>query len=213
MHALIRDDAITQVGQLPRLYNDGERWWDYRDGQHDPSEQGWLEVARTPRPTDDTTAYDWSVELVDGQPVETWTPREWTPEEQAARTANAAYEAQQAVDRAILDTTAALMADAHADGEAWGQPTGAHDAYPLGITVTHGGKTWESLTPANIWQPGVSGWREQVAQGYPAWVQPSGAHDAYKKGDRVSFNGGDYESLIAGSVWSPTAYPAGWRKL
>lgn len=114
---------------------------------------------------------------------------------------------------AILDATAAVMTDAHTDGQPWVQPTGAHDAYPLGITVTHGGKTWENITPANVWQPGVSGWREQVAQGYPAWVQPTGAHDAYKKGDRVSFNGQDYESLIDGNTWSPSDYPAGWKTI
>lgn len=61
--------------------------------------------------------------------------------------------------------------------------------------------------------PGVSGWRELVAVGYPAWVQPTGAHDAYKVGDRVTFEGADYESTIAGNVWSPAAYPQGWRKL
>ena len=116
-------------------------------------------------------------------------------------------------DRAILDATAALMESAHEDGAAWVQPTDAHDAYPLGRTVTHGGKTWENITPANVWEPGVSGWREQVAQGYPPWVQPTGGHDAYKVGDRVTFEGSDYESLIAGNVWSPTAYPQGWRKL
>lgn len=59
----------------------------------------------------------------------------------------------------------------------------------------------------------MSGWREHVAQGYPAWVQPSGAQDAYKKGDRVSFDGSDYESLIDGNVWSPSAYPAGWKTI
>ena len=105
------------------------------------------------------------------------------------------------------------MTDAHTDGQPWVQPTCAHDAVPLGITVTDGGKTWESLTPFNVWAPGVSGWREQAAVGYPAWVQPTGAHDAYKVGDRVSFEGSDWESLITGNTWSPTTYPAGWRKL
>ena len=121
--------------------------------------------------------------------------------------------AREATDRAILDATAALMADAHTDGEPWAQPTGAHDAYPLGAIVTDAGKTWVSLIPANVWQPGVSGWREQVAQGYPAWVQPTGAQDAYKKGDRVSFDGSNYESLIDGNTWSPSAYPAGWKAI
>ena len=114
---------------------------------------------------------------------------------------------------------AAVLAERYAiaigrqDGDPWVQPTGAHDAYPVGITVTHDGKTWENLTPANVWPPGVSGWREQVAQGYPAWVQPTGAHDAYQKGDRVSFDGSDYESLIDGNTWSPSAYPDGWKTI
>lgn len=45
--------------------------------------------------------------------------------------------------------------------QAWRQPTGAHDAYPLGWTVKHGGKTWISLVAANVWEPGVYGWRKK----------------------------------------------------
>lgn len=112
---------------------------------------------------------------------------------------------------ALADRYAAAVG--RQDGDPWQAPTGAHDAYPLGATVTDAGKTWVSLIPANVWAPGVSGWREQVAVGYPAWVQPTGGHDAYKAGDRVSFEGSDWESLIAGNTWSPTAYPQGWRKL
>ena len=95
--------------------------------------------------------------------------RPYTADENAAADAVAQARADAAAARtraeladAILDATAALMADAHTDGEPWVQPTGAHNAYPLGITVTHVGKTWESLTPANVWEPGVSGWREQI---------------------------------------------------
>ena len=100
-------------------------------------------------------------------------------------------------------------------GEEWKAPTGAHDAYRQGATVTHNGKVWESLTPANVWEPGMSGWREKVEEGTgPAeWVQPTGAHDSYKKGDRVRFKGKNYESLMYGNVWSPAAYPAGWKEL
>lgn len=98
------------------------------------------------------------------------------------------------------------------DGEAWSQPTGALDAYPEGATVTHGGKTWTSTTPANTWEPSVSGWREVAEEGAPppAWVQPTGAHDAYTDGDRVTFEGQVYESTIPDNVWSPTDYPQGW---
>ena len=151
---------------------------------------------------------------VNGVEVES---RPYTAEENAAADAVAQAQADAEAARvryetheAILDATAALMADAHTDGQPWVQPTGAHDAYALGITVTHGGKTWENITPANVWEPGVSGWREQVAEGYPAWVQPTGGHDAYNTGDRVSFEGANYESKIDANVWSPTGYPAGW---
>ena len=101
------------------------------------------------------------------------------------------------------------------DGEPWQQPTSALDAYRNGAVVTHNGKEWESLTPANVWAPGVSGWREKVEEGAgPAeWVQSTGAHDSYKKGDRVRFAGKNYESLMDGNVWSPAAYPAGWKEL
>lgn len=42
----------------------------------------------------------------------------------------------------------------------WVQPTGAHDAYPLGARVTWAGTVWESTVDSNVWEPGVSGWRE-----------------------------------------------------
>ena len=108
-----------------------------------------------------------------------------------------------------------LAAQGITDGDEWVQPTDATNAYPKDWTVTHDGKTWVSLTPANVWQPGVSGWREVVEEGSgaPEWVQPTGATDAYSKGDRVSYNGKVYESVIDGNTWSPTAYPQGWEKI
>lgn len=100
------------------------------------------------------------------------------------------------------------------DGDSWTQPTGAHDAYPGLWTVTHNGKTWVNLIPANVWEPGVSGWREVTDDGAPAeWVQPSGAHDAYQEGERVTFEGDVWESTIDGNVWSPTDRPEGWKKV
>lgn len=116
-------------------------------------------------------------------------------------------------DRAALRALAATSQAAHTPGAPWVAPEGAHDAYAKGATVAHGGKRWESLAPFNVWTPGVSGWREVVAEGFPAWVQPTGAHDAYAKGTRVSFNGANYESTIDANTWSPTAYPAGWLRL
>lgn len=111
-------------------------------------------------------------------------------------------------------TTEALADAGAAPGDAWRQPTGAHDAYPAGWVVTHGGAQWESLTPANVWEPGVTGWREVVTdpEAPPEWVQPTGAHDAYQIGDRVTYNGAIYTSLISDNVWAPTDYPAGWQE-
>lgn len=42
----------------------------------------------------------------------------------------------------------------------WVQPTGAHDAYPLGAHVSHIGKHWESDIDANVYEPSVYGWSE-----------------------------------------------------
>jgi len=50
----------------------------------------------------------------------------------------------------------------HDEGEIteWVQPTGGHDAYPLGAKVTHNSLTWESIVDNNVWEPGVFGWVE-----------------------------------------------------
>ncbi len=48
--------------------------------------------------------------------------------------------------------------DPDAGPAAWVQPTGGHDAYRKGDTVTHGGKTWTSTIDSNVWAPGVHGW-------------------------------------------------------
>ena len=107
-----------------------------------------------------------------------------------------------------------LAAQGITDGGEWVQPTDATNAYPKDWTVTHDGKTWVSLTPANVWEPGVSAWREVVEEGAsPEWAQPTGAHDAYQTGDHVMFEGAEYVSLIDGNTWSPTAYPQGWEKI
>lgn len=93
------------------------------------------------------------------------------------------------------------------------QPTGAHDAYPLGWTVTDQGKTWESLVAGNSHKPGESGWREKVLPGrVPVWVQPSGAHDAYSFGDRVMHKRKKYINQHPGArtnTWEPGVF-SGW---
>ena len=122
--------------------------------------------------------------------------------------------------RFVLETAAQQVDNLHQQvvnalgrqpGDPWVQPLGQHDAYRLGETATHAGKSWTASTDWNVWEPGVAGWRE-TPTGTPAeWVQPTGAADAYNTGDLATFEGQIFESTIDGNVWSPTAYPAGWR--
>ena len=94
----------------------------------------------------------------------------------------------------------------------WERPTSAVDAYPTDAVVTHKGKAWRNLTPANVWEPGEAGWREiSMDEAYPPeFVPPSGAHDAYSEGDRVTFEGSVWRSLIDGNVWSPDELMHSW---
>lgn len=108
--------------------------------------------------------------------------------------------------------TAYLAAAGVEPGQEWKQPQAAFDAYPKGWTVEHSGRTWESLIEANIFEPGVSSWREVVEDGgIPEYVAPTGAHDAYNTGDHIMFDGAEYVALQDGLVWSPADYPQGWE--
>ena len=44
----------------------------------------------------------------------------------------------------------------------WIQPTGAHDAYELGAKVSHNQEHWISDIDANVYEPGVYGWTENI---------------------------------------------------
>ena len=212
LYAHVNGTTVDTVSALPALYFDGTEWHDWRGDppwRTEPGDAGWFPITTTQRPADtDTTTHDESVQLVAGLPVQTWTPRPWTADELAARAEQATAEAKAVEDRAILDAIARTSASAHADGETWTAPTGAHDAYALGVTVKHAGKTWLSLIPANVWAPGVTGWREVVAEGPAAWVQPLGAHDAYPLGAKVTHKGKTWTSTAAANVWRPGVY--GW---
>lgn len=92
----------------------------------------------------------------------------------------------------------------------WTQPADASTAYALGDIVMHDGARWRSLVVGNVWEPGVSGWRDADAD-VPAWIQPTGAHDAYAE-DAVVQHGGDYwRSTTAANVWTPGV--SGWRRV
>ena len=99
-----------------------------------------------------------------------------------------------------------LSAEGVQEGAAWRQPTGAHDAYPIGFQVSHNGKDWISTVANNVWEPGVSGWKEIVAEGDLAeWVQPTGSHDAYGVDVEVQHVSRHWKSLIGDNIWEPGA--------
>lgn len=92
---------------------------------------------------------------------------------------------------------------------AWKQPTGANDAYQVDALVFHNGRIWKNLTPANVWEPGVSGWRDSpIDNSPPLWVQPTGAHDAYALNALVTYNGQTWKSTVPSNVWQPGVF--GW---
>lgn len=128
-----------------------------------------------------------------------------TEQERRRTVETAAEQAQHLADRYA-------SAIGRTDGDQWVQPTGAHDAYALGATVAHDEKVWESLTPANVWEPGQSGWREVIENGGPpAWVAPTGAHDSYQTGDQVTHDGHTWTSNADNNVWKPGEY--GWTQI
>lgn len=121
-----------------------------------------------------------------------------------------------AVNKQVADVIRVARRDgaieAPTPGDPWAQPTDASNAYMAGDVQTHSGKTWESTVDYNVWEPGMSGWREKPEDGsVPEFVQPTGQHDAYNTGELVTFENDVYKALQDGLVWSPTEYPQGWE--
>jgi hypothetical protein len=83
------------------------------------------------------------------------------------------------------------------------------NVYELGDIVSHDDKAWRSLLAHNVWEPGISGWRE-AATDFAQWLQPTGAHDAYAKDALVTHNEKIWRSLIDANTWEPGV--SGWRE-
>jgi len=91
----------------------------------------------------------------------------------------------------------------------WVQPTGAHDAYPLGARVLYYSDVYESLIDANVWAPDVYGWKNLTAPITDAWSPGV----AYSVNDEVVYEGLIYRCLQAHTSqvgWEPPAVPALW---
>ena len=215
--AKIVDNEIVEVETVSRLQRFSlGRWWDLHDNavlEEWLEETGYKEVVQARRPLDTpTSTFDLKIELSNGVPVQQWVEREFTPQELELKEQLAQEQQKSEASAAIAEAYIHLNQQAHEDGQNWVQPTGVHDAYTKGITVKHNGKTWESIVFANVWEPGVSGWREVVSEGgVAAWVQPTGAHDAYQTNDRVTHNNKTWVSTHANNVWEPGVF--GWGEV
>jgi hypothetical protein len=134
-YARVLDDTAT-AGHPPDILDPDDptaegRYWDLR--QHDADVEtwetetlaphGWAPIVTTPRPPDtDTTTHDYSLDVVDGDPVEVWTPRPWTAEELEQREASAnttqmIAEQDESVDKlvAVVEALNALTALTNAE--------------------------------------------------------------------------------------------------
>jgi hypothetical protein len=45
----------------------------------------------------------------------------------------------------------------------WVQPISAETAYRIGVIVLHNGKEWQNEIDYNVWEPGVTGWKDLTA--------------------------------------------------
>lgn len=128
--------------------------------------------------------------------------------------------AEQATDRAALDALRVAAATAHTDGQPWVKPTGAHDAYRLDATATHAGRTWRSLTPFSVTEPGNPAdpqayrwWKDITPEPEPPdgpapW---DGNGHAYEVGDEVTHLGVTYrvrQAHTSQPAWTPNIVPA-----
>lgn len=104
---------------------------------------------------------------------------------------------------------------------AWVQPTGAHDAYPAGRIVDHGGVLYRSLIAANVWEPGGKGvpaglWKTVTDAGDPPTTPDApkwAAGTAYTVGYTVTYGGNVYRCVQAHKAsvgWEPSRVPALW---
>lgn len=85
-----------------------------------------------------------------------------------------------------------LEATGRERGAAWQQPQGAHDAYPAGWAVTHGGTEYISTQTGNASEPGTTG---------AAWVirvEPGDGPVEWAVGLEVAV---DMEVIFDGQLW------------
>ena len=113
-HAQISGGSVVAVAPAPTQpgWDDG-RWWDFTD----PAEVsawldagGWVPVTETPRPADtDTTTSEVGWAITGDTVTQTWTPRPWTADENAAAGALVAASTTETTRVSLEDVVAAAV--------------------------------------------------------------------------------------------------------
>lgn len=114
------------------------------------------------------------------------------------------------------DLAAAVYQAMGGDGRPWVQPTGAHDAYPLGAAVIEGGVEYVSTHPANTWGPPSQHPRWWRRHEEPASVSEWDPEIEYRPPVAVSLDGVVYDltHTHASPGWRPDdpAMHAVWKR-
>lgn len=108
------------------------------------------------------------------------------------------------------------------DHQAWEPPSSRVKGYPYGYVCTHNGKTWKSLIPANVWEPGDADdpqswrwWEDLSAPMAPPGEEPYWQYGiTYAVDDVVQHLGKLYECIQAHTSqpdWEPHLVAALWR--
>ena len=118
IYAYTADQTVVHVGPLPstaRRQDTGQWVTPPPDGWTPEllAACGWYELTGTPRPAPvQGRVHESTVDLVDGLPVRVWTWRPWTADALAAKAAQAAYDAQRATVKAVINDLRAEKARA-----------------------------------------------------------------------------------------------------
>ena len=223
-YALIKAGQIIETGPLPTIWWDGERYWDFRDGQVNPTTLGWLPIELVARPADtETVTHEPAPPKLDvaGKPVQQWAERAWTAEETADRIARAAQ--LDDIRERIARIEATLWPPQPDTTPSADVPTmsGYGGIWPAWSLLSEGGKIWRNVagvpltTPpsgfsglASAWAhlfvlvPPVTTTTTTPAPGIPVWS----ATAEYKVGDKVTRDGITYRCLVAHGA----AYQGTW---
>ena len=138
--------------------------------------------------------------------------RRWAEATAAQRAEQVRAQADDELDRiaAMWRASARSGTGTEVDPVPWEAPTGAHDVWPLGSFVTHGGRVWFNPHPASSWEPGVVGapWVDVTPTvGTPAW----GTGQVVAVGDERTHDGRTWRAKVAhttheGWVPGPASY-------